>query len=333
MSAEKIISSWKKNDFKPVYWLQGEEEYYIDQVINYAEHSILPESESAFNLTIFYGRDADWAGVLNACKRYPMFAEKQVVVLKEAQHMKDIEKLEAYVESPLSSTIFVVAYKGKTLDKRTKLSKLIASKAELFNSAKIRDEKIPEWISDLVKNKGFNIKPKSVSLLAEHIGNDLNRISNEIDKLTINLGTRTTIDEDDIEKYIGISKEYNIFELLAAISKKDLPKAITIINFFESNPKAVPIQLALPALYAQFSKVYAVYGMNDKSEAALKPFFYYNPSSVKQAQDMMKNYGYNGMEKLILLLHQYNLKGIGVGDSGTAGPSLIKEMVVKMMVD
>lgn len=333
MSVEKILSSWKKKDFKPVYWLEGEEEFYIDILMNYAEHSILPESEAAFNLTIFYGKDADWASVLNACKRYPMFAERQVVLLKEAQQMKELDKLESYIESPLSSTLFVVGYKAKGLDKRTKLHKVVSKNAEVFNSAKIKDDKVHEWIAELVKTKGYMIKPKAVSLLEEHIGNDLSRIANEIDKLTINLGNKKSIDEDDIERYIGISKEYNVFELLAAITKKDLSKAIQIINYFESNPKAVPIQMALPALYSHFSKVYAVYGMNDKSDAALKPFFYYNPVSLKQAQDMMKNYGYSGVERLILLLHQYNLKGVGVGDSGTSGPALLKEMVVKMMVD
>ena len=331
MSVEKIIGNWKKKDFDPVYWLEGEEEFYIDQLVNYAEEHLIEESEAAFNLTVFYGKDADWTAIINACRRYPMFAERQVVILKEAQHMKEIEKLDGYIEAPLPSTIFVVAYKGK-LDKRKTLYKIVSKNATVFNSQKIKDDKIHGWISELVVSKGFSIKPKSVSLLEEHIGNDLSRISNEIDKLTINLCSKKTIEEEDIEKYIGISKEYNVFELQAAIAKKDLAKAVTIINYFESNPKAVPIHMALPALYAYFSKVYAVFGMNDKSDAALKPFFYFNPVALKQAHEMMKNYGYDGVEKLILLLHQYNLKSIGVGDSGTSGSSLMKEMVAKMMV-
>lgn len=333
MSAEKIISGWKKKEFRPLYWFDGEEDYYIDMLMNYAEHQLLSEAEAEFNLTVFYGKDADWVAVINACKRYPMFAERQVVLLKEAQHMKEIERLESYVESPLASTIFVVGYKTKSLDKRTKLYKLLTRNAEMFTATRIKEEKIHDWIAELLKMKGFSMQSKAISLLEEHIGNDLNRIANEIDKLSLNLKDKKNIDEDDIEKYIGISKEYNVFELLAAISKKDLAKAIKITNYFESNPKAVPIQMALPALYAHFSKVYAVYGMNDKSDHALKPFFYYNPNSLKQAHDLMKNYGYSGVEKLLLLLHQYNLKGVGVGDSGTPGASLMKEMVVKMMVE
>ncbi len=332
MSAEKILSNWKQKKYKPVYWLQGEEEYYIDQLVNYAEHQLLTEAEAEFNLTVFYGRDADWAAVLNACKRYPMFAEKQVVLLKEAQHMKEIEKLESYISSPLSSTIFIVAYKGKSIDKRTKLHKLILTDAELFNSEKIKEYKIQEWIAQLVQSKGYSIQPKCVALLEEHIGNDLNRIANEIDKLSLNMAGKKKIEEDDIEKYIGISKEYNVFELQDAIAKKDLVKAIKIINYFESNPKAVPIQQALPALYAFISKTYAAFGLADKSDNALKPLFYFNVNSLQQGKLMMKNYGYSGVEKLLLLLHHYNLKSVGVGDNGTSGPLLMKEMVAKMML-
>jgi DNA polymerase III subunit delta len=329
MSAEKIISSWKKKSFKTLYWLEGEEEYYIDMLMDYAEHGILDEAETGFNLTVFYGRDADWAAVINACKRYPMFAERQVVLLKEAQQMKDIEKLESYVEHPLSSTIFVVAYKTKTLDKRTKLSKLLKQHAEVFVSEKLKDFKVTEWIKEMVTAKGYAISSKAVVLLEEHIGNDLSRMANEIDKLSINLKGCKEITEDDIEKFIGISKEYNVFELQAAIAKKDLAKAIKIIQYFEGNPKAAPIQMLLPALYANFSKVY---GMADKSEAALKPHFYFNSTAVKNALETIRNYGYDGIERILLLLHHYNLKGVGVGDTGTPDASLMKEMVVKMIM-
>lgn len=332
MSEEKIITEWKQKKYKTVYWFQGEEEYYIDKLMAFAEHDLLPASEAGFNLTVFYGRDADWASVVNACMRYPMFAERQVVLIKEAQHMKDIEKLESYISSPLKSTIFIVAYKGKLLDKRTKLNKVIAANGEMLNFEKIKDYKIQEWIGEMVKSKGFSINPKCVAMLEEHIGNDLSRIANEIDKLSLNLGGKKNIGEDDIEKFIGISKEYNVFELQDAIARKDLLKALKIIQYFESNPKAVPIQMALPALYAFLSKVYAAFGMTDKSDNALKPLFYFNLSALQQAKLMMKNYGFSGMERLLLLLHHYNLRSIGIGDSGTSGPMLMKEMVAKMMI-
>lgn len=246
--------------------------------------------------------------------------------------MKDIEKMEPYFANPLDSTIFIVAYKGK-LDKRTKLNKLININAEIFVSEKIKDYKIQEWIADMVKSKGFSISPKSVALLEEHIGNDLSRIANEIDKLSINLGSKKKIEEDDIEKYIGISKEYNAFELQDALAKKDMLKALKIIQYFDSNPKAAPIQLVLPTLYGFVSRVYSAYGMKDNSDASLKPLFYFNVNALQQAKLMMKNYGYTGVERILLLLHHYNLKSIGIGDIGSSGGSLMREMVAKMMIN
>jgi DNA polymerase-3 subunit delta len=331
MSAEKIIGDWKKKLFKPVYWLEGEEDYYIDLLMNYAEHKILPESEAGFNRSVFYGKDANWSDVVNACMRYPMFAEKQVVLLKEAQQMKDLEKLENYIKNPLASTIFIISHKEKTINKTTKLGKFIKKECELFTSEKIRDYKLVEWVADYLKSQNFTMSSKAIQLLTEHLGSDLSRIVNELEKLTLNLGDRKNITEDDIEKFVGISKEYNAFELQSAMSKKDLVKAIQIIQYFESNPKAAPIQLVLPALYGFFSKLYIIFGMADKSEAALRPLFYNNPYAVKEAMATAKMYGYEGVERSLLLLHEYNLKSIGVNSTGTSDASLLKEMVVKMM--
>lgn len=331
MSVEKIIGDWKRKLFKPIYWLEGEEDYYIDLLMNYAEHKILPESEAGFNLSIFYGKDANWSDVVNACMRYPMFAEKQVVLLKEAQQMKDLEKLENYIKAPLASTVFIISHKEKTINKTTKLGKYVKKECELFNSEKVRDYKLVEWVTDYLKSQDFTMTPKAIQLLTEHLGNDLSRIVNELEKLTLNIGQRKSITEDDIEKYVGVSKEYNAFELQAAMSKKDLVKAMQIIQYFESNPKAAPIQLVLPALYGFFSKLYVIFGMADKSEAALKPLFYNNPYAVKEALSTMKMYGYEGIERSLLLLHDYNLKSVGVNSNGTSDASLLKEMVVKMM--
>lgn len=331
MSAEKIIGDWKKKIFKPLYWLEGEEDYYIDLVMNYAEHKILNESEAGFNLSVFYGKDAVWSDVVNACMRYPMFADKQVVLLKEAQQMKDIDRLDAYIENPLASTIFVVSYKEKTLDKRTKLYKTIKKDGEVFTSEKIRDYKMVEWVKDYIGQQQFEMNPKAIALLVEFVGNDLSRVTNEIEKITVNLGNRKTITEDDIEKYVGISKEYNAFELQNALSSKDLAKAIRIIQYYESNPKAAPIQLVLPSLYGFFSKLYSVCGMVDKSEGAIKHLFYNNPYAAKEALATLRLYGYEGVEKALLVLHEYNLKSIGINSTNVSDGSLMKEMVVKIM--
>ncbi|WP_207510697.1 DNA polymerase III subunit delta [Longitalea luteola] len=331
MSAEKIISDWKKKLFKPVYWLEGEEDYFIDKIVHYAEHNILTEAEAGFNLTVFYGRDADWTQVINACKRYPMFAERQVVLLKEAQHMRDIDKLESYISQPLSSTVFVVSYKEKKVDGRTQLAKLLKSKAELFTTKKMYDSQLPEWTNELVKGKGYTISQKAVLLLVDHIGNDLSRIDNEVDKMLVNLGTRTNITEDDIEKYVGVSKEYNPFELQSAMAAKDLPKAMRIIQYFEANPKAAPIQLVLPTLYNLFSKTYMIFGQTAKDEKTIAANIGVNAWFVKDYLLVARNYGYNGVEKALLLLHHYNLRSVGVNDTGSSDASLLKEMVVKMV--
>ena len=331
MSADKIINEWKKKKFKPVYWLEGEEEFFIDQVMDYAEHHLLSEAEAGFNKTVFYGKDANWADVVTACRRYPMFAERQVVLLKEAQQMRDVEKLEMYVDHPLSSTVFVVSYKEKKVDGRSKFAKLLKEKGEVFTTKKLYDYQMPEWTSELIKSKGYTISNKALLLLVDHIGNDLSRMHNEIEKVLVNLSDRKNITEDDIENFVGISKDFNVFELQEAIAAKDLPKAIRIIQYFQANPKAAPIQLILPILHSFFSKVYMSFAMNEKSEEALKPLFNYNVYSAKQGINAAKNYGYDGVERVILLLHHYNLKSVGVNDTGTDDGSLLKEMVVKIM--
>lgn len=331
MSAEKIIADLKKGNYKPIYWLEGEESYFIDKIIDFAEHKILSESEASFNLTIFYGRDAQWADVINACRRYPMFAEKQVVLLKEAQHMREIEKLEGYVENPLISTIFLVSYKDKKVDARTKFAKTLKAKGEVFNTKKLYENELPNWANNIITQLGLNIQQKALSLLIDHIGNDLSRIENEIEKLALNLGTRKTITEDDIENYIGVSKEFNVFELQAALGKKDFSKAIRIINYFEKNPKAAPIQLIIPSLYSFFSKVYGIFGLPSSDEKAIAGGLGVSPFFVKDYLQASKNYGYQGVENILLLLHTYNLRSIGINDVGTNDANLMKEMIVKMM--
>ncbi|MGZ8537762.1 MAG: DNA polymerase III subunit delta [Flavisolibacter sp.] len=331
MSLEKILTSLRKRNFKPVYWLEGEEEYFIDQVINYAEHQILNENEAGFNLNIFYGRDTNWADLINTCRKYPMFSDLQVVILKEAQGMKDIEKLEGYIDKPLSSTILFVAYKDKKVDGRTKLAKLIKEKAELLTSKKLYDNELPDWTSQLVKSKGYSINNKALLLLIDHIGNDLNRINNEIDKLILNLSNRTNITEDDIENFVGVSKEFNVFELQQAIAHKDLYKAIRIIQYFDANPKAAPLQLIFPSLYNYFSKVQMIYGLPARDEKSVASAIGVNFYFVKDYLQTALKYNNQEIEKLILLLHQYNLKGIGINDGGTSDSMLLKEMVVKMI--
>ena len=331
MLANTIISDWKKGTYKPIYWLEGEEEYFIDKVMKYAESHILNESETGFNLSVFYGKDADWAAVVNACRRYPMFAEKQVVLLKEAQQMRDIERLEVYIENPLASTVFVVSYKEKKVDGRTRLAKLLKEKGVVLTTKKLYDNQLPEWTEELVQSKELNISQKALMLLVDHIGNDLSRIENEIDKIAINLGKRKSITETDVEQYVGVSKDFNVFELQAALATKNLSKAIQIIQYFEANPKAAPIQLVLPSLYTFFSKVFMIYGLNTRDEKTIATSLGISPFFKKDYLRTTTVYSYADVEKLLLLLSDYNLKSIGINNSGTTDGSLLKEMVVKMI--
>jgi DNA polymerase-3 subunit delta len=330
MSIDKIITEWKKGVFKPVYWLEGDEEYFIDQAVNYAETSILNESEASFNLTVFYGKDATWPEVVNACRRYPMFAERQVVIIKEAQQMRDIEKLEPYIDNPLSSTIFIVSYKDKKVDGRTKFAKLIKEKGVLVTTKKMYDNQVPEWTQELLETKGLSISPRGLALFVDHIGNDLTRIENEINKISINLGKRKTITEEDIEEFVGVSKDFNVFELQSAIAHRDFAKALRIIQYFEANPKAAPIQLVLPSLYSFFSKVFMVFGAGTTDEKGVAAAIGVNPFFVKDYMQAAKIYNFQGVERILLLLHQYNLKSIGINSAATEDGSLLKEMLYKM---
>lgn len=330
MSAEQIIRDWKRKIYKPVYWLEGDEEYFINEVMDFAEHQILPEEEKSFNLTVFYGKDADWAAVVNACRRYPMFAERQVVLLKEAQQMREIAKLEPYIMQPLGSTIFVVSYKDKKVDGRSKLARLLKEKGELLSTKKMYDNQLPEWVTELLQSRGLTIQQKALALLIDHIGNDLMRIKSEVEKIQINLGNRKMIDEDDVEKFVGISKEFNAFELQIALAKKDLAKSLRIIQYFESNPKAAPIQLVLPTLYSFFSKVYMIFGIPGPDEKTTASVLGVSPFFVKDYLTAAKNYGFAGTENALLLLHHYNLKSVGVGSVNTEDASLLKELVAKL---
>ena len=331
MSAEKIIADWKKGNFKPIYWLEGDEPFFIDQVVHYAEHKILPEAEASFNLSIFYGKDADWSSVVNACMRYPMFAEKQVVILKEAQQMRDIEKLESYIDNPLASTIFVVSYKEKKVDGRSKLAKTLKSKGEMLSTKKMYDSQLPEWVNQMVASHKLTIAPKALHLLVDHIGNDLSRIKNELEKLMVNLGDRKKITEDDIEKYIGISKEFNAFEFQDAIAHKKFSRAIQMIQYFESNQKAAPIQLILPTLYGFFSKLYAVYGLGTNDEKRIMAEVGLNFFSIKTTMAATRHYNYAKVEQILLLIHEYNLRVLGINDASNTDADLLKELVVKIM--
>jgi len=328
----QIISDWQRGAFHPVYWLEGEEPYYIDKIVTYAESHLLDASLTGFNLSVFYGKDSKVEDVINACRRYPMLSDKQVVILKEAQQLRDIEKLESYLEHPLASTIFIVAHKEKKLDGRGKLAKIVKQKTVLFATKKLYDNELPDWAATMIKSKGLDINPKALHILVDHIGNDLQRMENEIDKMTLNLQGRNKITEDDIEVFVGVSKEFNVFELQASIARKDLPGTLKMLNYFASNPKAAPIQLVLPTLYSFFSKLYIAAALGSRDENAIGNALGIKGFIARQYAQAVQLYSFTDIEKILVLLADCNLKTLGIKRADTGDEALLKELVVKVMV-
>ena len=264
---EEIISDLKNRIFKPVYFLAGEEPYYIDLITEYIEDKVLPEAEKAFNQIIFYGDDTNISAIIDTARRFPMMASHQVVIIKEAQSLKKIEDLVIYLEKPLLSTILVFSYKYKTIDKRTKLYKALESHGVYFESARIRDYLIPAWIERYLMTKGIKTDPSASAMLTEYLGTDLHKIVNELDKLIITLPAgKPVITTSLIEKNIGISKDYNNFELQKAIGEKNILKANMIVHYFANNPKDNPITLSIASLFGFFSKLLTYHYLTDKSK-------------------------------------------------------------------
>ncbi|MDB5124175.1 MAG: polymerase subunit delta [Mucilaginibacter sp.] len=339
MTASEIIKTLQQKKYKPVYLLHGDEPYYIDLIGNYVEHQLLPDAEKGFNQTVLYGKDTDIMTVLGAAKRYPMMADYQVVILKEAQDMKwgsddtdkkNINPLLNYLENPLASTILVFCYKYGKFDKRKKTYKAIEKNGLIFESAPLYDSKVPGWIESFIAEKGYKINQQASLMLAEYLGNDLSKIANELEKLMLNVAAGQEITLKHIHDNIGISKEYNVFELQAALGKRDAFKANQIINYFEANPKANPIVLVLGNLNTFFSKVLTYHYVQDKSQQNLARQLGVNPYFVKDYEQAARSYNYGKTMQIISYLREYDVKSKGV-DSTTDHGGLMKELVFKIL--
>jgi len=339
MAAEDILKDLKNRKYKPVYLLHGEEPYYIDLVGSYVEHKLLSEAEKGFNQTVLYGKDTDVMTVLNAAKRYPMMADYQVVLVKEAQEMKwgkddddkkSINPLLSYLENPLPSTILVFCYKYGKFDKRKKTYKAIEKHGLVYESAPLYDSKIPGWIESFISDKGYKASQQATLMLSEYLGNDLSKIANELEKLMLNVAPGQEITLDLIHNNIGISKEYNVFELQTALGKKDVVKVNRIINYFEANPKSNPIVLMLGNLNNYFSKVLAYHYVKDKSQQNLARELGVNPYFVKDYEMAARNYNYGKTMEIIAYLREYDLKSKGVESTADDG-ALMKELMFKIL--
>ncbi len=332
MKYNEVIKDLKNKIYHPVYLLMGAEPFYIDKVTDYIATHILEEHEKDFNQTVFYGKDADVEQIINASKRYPMMANHQVIIIREAQELKDIDKLIYYTDQPLKSTILVINYKYKKFDKRKKLYKSIQTNGLVFESPEIKDYKLPEWISQFVKSKKYQIDDKAAHILAENLGNDLGKIANELDKLIITLPKDSkNITAEQIEKNIGISKDYNNFELTNALCDKNLLKAYRIIDYFGRNPKNHHISATLATLYYFFSKVMAFHFVKDKSQQNVASSLGIHPFLVNNYKKAAQQFKPPKIARIIDTLREYDLRSKGLGSSHTPDSELMKEMLYKII--
>jgi DNA polymerase-3 subunit delta len=339
MTAPEILKDLRNRKYKPLYLLHGDEPYFIDQVSNYIEHELLPPAEKGFNQTVMYGKDTDVMTVLNAAKRYPMMADYQVVMVKEAQEMKwgrddedkkSINPLLAYLENPLPGTILVFCYKYGKFDKRKKTYKAIEKNGLVFESGSLYDSKIPGWIEGYVGDKQYKLSGQASAMLAEYLGNDLSKIANELDKLMLNINKGEEITLKSIQDNIGISKEYNVFELQTALTKRDAYKVNQIINYFEANPKSNPIVLVLGNLNNYFTKVLSYHYLKDKSQQNVARELGVSPYFVKDYELAARSFDYGKTMHIISALREYDLKSKGVESTAPHG-ELMKELMFRIL--
>lgn len=332
MTFEQIITSIKSRDFKPIYLLMGDEPYYIDELTELLIGTVLPEEERDFNQTILYGMETDVKSVITLARSFPMMSEYQVVVVKEAQNLSKIEELEVYAKNPLHTTILILNYKNGSLDKRKKLYAEIDKHGVVFESKKIPEYKIPAFISSYVQTKGLGIDQKSAQMLSDYLGNDLSKLTNEIAKLLIALPPgQMRITAELIEENIGISKDFNNFELLKAIIEKDIFKVNQIADYFEKNPKNNPMVMTMSVLFNFFSNLMVCYWAKNKTEQGIAAELgFRNPYQAKDYVQALKNYNAFKCMEIISLLRVYDGKSKGVGNISTSDGELLKELLYRI---
>jgi len=331
MTYDQIMKDLKNKIYKPIYLLMGDESYYIDEITNYIIANVLTENEKAFNQSILYGNETDVYMVDSAARRFPMMSNYQVVVIKEAQEVKKIDELVYYAQKPLKSTILVLNFKYKALDKRKKLYKEIDNNGVIFESKKLYDNQVPEWITKYLDSRNYKIEPIAAQMLNEFLGTELAKIVNELNKLIIILPEKTLITPAIIEQNIGISKDYNNFELQNALSKKDVLKANRIVNYFEKNPKDNPLVVTISSMYSFFCKVLNYHYLADKSPKNAASVLQINPFFVKDYEQTSKKYNIKKIVEIISILREYDLKSKGVGNVSATHGDLLREMVFKIL--
>lgn len=329
---KQLVTDIKNGHVKPIYFLMGEEPYYIDKISNYIETNVLADDEKGFNQITLYGRDVTIDDIISNAKRYPMMAERQVVIIKEAQDLsRNIEKLISYANNPQPTTVLVVNYKYKKLDKRKALYKAINKVGVIYESKKLYDNQIADWIRRVLAPKNYTISPKAAQMLVEFLGTDLSKISNEIEKLQIILPKGSQITPEVIEENIGISKDYNNFELRKAIGERNVIKAYQIVNYFSENPKDNPMVMTVSLLFSYFSQLLHFHGLNDKSPRNVASALRVNPYFVNDYVIAARNYPMRKVSTVIALLRDFDVKSKGVGSNAVPQGDLLKELLFRIL--
>lgn len=331
MDFNTIIKSIQAKDIKPIYFLHGEEPYFIDAITNAIIENSLDEAERDFNQAIVYGKDSDVIQVISQAKEYPMMAQRRLVVVREAQDLKKIEELASYMEEPNESTVFVINYKYKKFDSRKKVFKAAKKNGVVYQSDKIKEYNLSGWINSYVKERGYNITPKASELLVEFLGDDLSKVINEFNKLEILVEKGTTINEVHIEENIGISKDYNVFELVNAIAIRDVTKANVIVNYFDHNPKAGSIIMVIANIFKLHSQMMKVHFLSNKTKENVATSLKMHPFVAQKMLNSIKIYNPKKIAANIATLHEYDLKSKGVDNPSSTPGQLMKELIYKLM--
>jgi DNA polymerase-3 subunit delta len=324
----KIVNDIKNGNIKPIYFLMGEEPYYIDKLSDYIEQNVLSEEEKGFNQTVLYGRDVTVEDIVSAAKRYPMMAERQVIIVKEAQDLiRTIDKLESYADNPMPTTVLVICYKYKTLDKRKKVTKILAKNGVVYESKKLYDNQVGDWIKRVLSGKKYVIEPKASAMLVDFLGTDLSKINNELEKLQIILPKGSTITAKDIEENIGFSKDFNVFELRKAIGERNQLKAYTIAENFANNPKDNPMVVTTSLVFGFFVQLLKYHGLKDKNPKNVAAVIGVNPYFLKEYDLALKNYPMRKVSQVVAALREIDVKSKGVGASAMSNGDLLREML------
>ncbi|MFD1095337.1 DNA polymerase III subunit delta [Salegentibacter chungangensis] len=330
--ARQIVNDIQNGKIEPVYFLMGEETYYVDKIAEFIGDNVLAEEEKGFNQIVMYGRDTSVDEIVSNAKRYPMMAERQVIIVKEAQDLsRTIEKLTDYIENPQVTTTLVICYKYKKIDKRKKLYKAAAKSGLIFEGKRLYENQVADWIQRTLKSRGYSISPKASQMLVEFLGTDLGKIDNELQKLQLISPEGTQITPELIEENIGISKDFNNFELRKAIGMRDTVKAHRIINYFAQNPKDNPLMVTISLLFSYFSQLLQYHGMSDRSKGNVAKQLKVNPYFVSDYALGAKNYPMKKVSRAISLIQETDVKSKGVGAVNVSHGDLLKELLVKIM--